>query len=171
MSGAKPAAGKPAGARRSLWLTVAGVLVYLAAGTAGDLLLKHGMGQASAPADVTPGEVLRLLGHVFTTPEVGLGVFLLATNFAMLLAVLTSADISVVGPARALGYLFLTTMAVLVLQEQVPPMRWAGVLLITLGVGLVLSTHEVPEEAPGVQGPEPGEPRSAACVEPRRRAA
>jgi drug/metabolite transporter (DMT)-like permease len=163
-------------ARRALWLTVQGIVIYLAAGTAGDLLLKHGMAQAPAPADASPGEVLRLLRHVFTTPEVGLGVFLLATNFAMLLAVLTHADVSVVGPARALGYLVLTVMAAAVLHERVPPLRWAGVLLITIGVGIVLSTHEAPETAPGTEEgdcrPDGEQPRAAvAGVEPRRRAA
>jgi drug/metabolite transporter (DMT)-like permease len=155
---------------------VLGIAVYLAAGTAGDLLLKHGMARAPAPADASLGEVLRLAGHVFTTPAVGLGVFLLATNFVMLLAVLTHADVSVVGPARALGYLVLTVMAALVLQEQVPPLRWAGVLLITVGVGIVLSTHEVPEQAADTEHresqPNGEEPKAAvAGIEPRRRPA
>src|SRR5688572_29208240 len=113
--------------------TLAGVLVYLALGLAGDLTLKHGMQQLPPIEGLGPGEWLRLARHVFTTPAVGIGVGLLAANFTMFLAVLSRADVSVVGPARALSYVLLALLARWVLHESVPPLRWAGVLLITAG--------------------------------------
>jgi drug/metabolite transporter (DMT)-like permease len=128
--------------------TVAGVLIFVLLGLAGDLALKHGMNQLQGPTVFTPGELVRIFRHVFTTPMVGLGVLLLLGNFLMLLAVLSFADISVVGPARALNYLFLTLLAWLVLKETVPLLRWIGVLFIVAGVALVLTSDEGEAAAP-----------------------
>ena len=138
------------------WKLALAVLVYLALGIGGDLILKDGMAKMPSLDGFTPSEVARLLRYVFTTPQVGLGVALLAMNFGMLLAVLSSADLSVVGPARAISYLFLTLMAQWVLHEHVSPLRWLGVLLITGGVGLILSTtRSDPQEGKVEQLTEP----------------
>ena len=138
------------------WKLLLAVAVYLALGIGGDLLLKHGMGQMPALRGFTPAEVARMLRYVFSTPQVGLGVALLTMNFLMLLAVLSSADLSVVGPARAISYLFVTLMAYLVLGENVTPLRWLGVLLITAGVGMILTTS----------GADAGEARVEEVTEP-----
>lgn len=129
------------------WRTLAVALAYVAVAVGGDLALKQGMRQMPPMDDASLGEVGRLFQHIFTTPLVGLGVGLLAVNFAIMLAVLSQADLSVVGPARALSYLLLTILAHTVLHEHVPPLRWVGVALITVGVGMVLSTHGAKGEA------------------------
>jgi len=130
------------------WRALGGVLLYFGTGIAGDLLLKHGIGQIAPFGAFTAGEAARFFAAVVTNLQVVAGVALLTFNFSMLLAVLSALDLSVVGPARALNYLFLTVGARLILGEQVPPLRWAGVLLICAGVGLILaSVEETKEEA------------------------
>lgn len=116
------------------------VLVFLALGVAGDLTLKHAMRQIPPPARFDAQELGRMAAYVAGSLQVKAGIALLALNFAMLLAVLSCMELSVIGPARALSYLFLTVMAALVLRERVPPLRWAGVALITVGVAVILST-------------------------------
>jgi drug/metabolite transporter (DMT)-like permease len=129
------------------WKTLGGVLLYFGTGIAGDLLLKHGISQIPSFGAFTPAEAARFFAAVITNLQVVGGVALLIVNFSMMLAVLSAVDLSVVGPARALNYLFLTLGARVVLGENVPLLRWAGVLLICAGVGLILaSVYEAKEE-------------------------
>ena len=56
------------------------------------------------------------------------------------MTVLSWADYSYVMPAGAFGYALLTLLAVFFLHESVSPRRWAGVVLICIGVLLVGQT-------------------------------
>lgn len=137
------------------------VFCFLVLGVAGDLTLKHAMRQIPPPADFSFAEIARVAGYVGSSLQVKAGIALLALNFAMLLAVLSCMELSVVGPARALSYLFLTLMAFLVLRERVSLQRWAGVGLITLGVAVILSTARSPGGAEAGEEPREGELRGA----------
>jgi multidrug transporter EmrE-like cation transporter len=115
-----------------------GLLFYLGFGLAGQLVLSHAMKQMDAVTGTQSHEALRLARYVGTTPQVWLGVFLLAINFATLLSLLSKADVSLIVPTSACSYLLLTLLASTVLREQVSPQRWIGVALISAGVALVL---------------------------------
>jgi drug/metabolite transporter (DMT)-like permease len=54
-----------------------------------------------------------------------------------LLALLSWADVSVVVPATALTYVVAALGAKYLLNEKVAPLRWAGVLLVCIGVALI----------------------------------
>lgn len=130
-----------------------GLLVYLGFGLAGQLVLSHAMKQMDAVTGTQTNEALRLARYVGTTPQVWLGVFLLAINFAMLLSLLSKADVSVVVPTSAASYLLLTLLAALVLREQVSPQRWLGVALISAGVALVLVGKNIEKVRAAKEGP------------------
>lgn len=120
--------------------TIGCVAFYVSLGVAGDLLLSRGMRCMPPFSGLKLSEIFRFLRYIATTPMVLGGVGCLALNFASLLAMLTWADISVVGPSRALSYLLLTLLARTVLGEQVSPRRWLGVWLVSAGVLMVLLT-------------------------------
>lgn len=122
------------------WKTIACVAFYVSLGVAGDLLLSRGMRRMPPFAGLKLSEMRRFLRYIGTTPLVLGGVGCLALNFASLLGLLTWADISVVGPSRALSYLLLTLLARTVLGEEVSPRRWLGVWLVSAGVLMVLLT-------------------------------
>lgn len=65
------------------------------------------------------------------------GVALLILFFISYLDALSWADLTYVLPATALGYVLTAFLAKILLQEAVPPMHWAGIVLITIGVGFV----------------------------------
>jgi multidrug transporter EmrE-like cation transporter len=115
-----------------------GLLIYIGFGIAGQLVLSHAMKQMEAVTGYHPAEMFRLARYVGSTPQVWLGVFLLAINFSMLLALLSKADVSLIVPTSAASYLLLTLLAKVVLREDVSPQRWLGVALISAGVALVL---------------------------------
>jgi len=112
------------------YLVLAGVTVFAAAG---DSMLAHGMKQAGNIS-------LHHLQSVFLAvlnPWVAVGILLLLGFFAAYMHALSWADLTYVLPATSLGYVILALVAKFVLHEQVSPMRWLGIALISGGVGFV----------------------------------
>ena len=58
---------------------------------------------------------------------------------------LSWADLTYVLPATSLGYVLLALVAKFLLHEQVSPMRWLGIALITGGVGFIAGGPELTE--------------------------
>ena len=112
------------------YLVLAGVTVFAAAG---DSVLSHGMKQA---ARVSLHHPLSLILAVLN-PWVALGILLLLAFFAAYMNALSWADLTYVLPATSLGYVLLALVAKFALHEQVSPLRWLGIALITGGVGFV----------------------------------
>ena len=122
------------------YLVLAGVTVFAAAG---DSMLSHGMKQAgNISLNHLQGILLALLN-----PWVAAGILLLLAFFASYMNALSWADLTYVLPATSLGYVLLALVAKFVLHEQVSPLRWLGIALISGGVGFVaggpaLTSHE-----------------------------
>jgi drug/metabolite transporter (DMT)-like permease len=85
---------------------------------------------------ITLAHPLSLIGAVFT-PWIALGIALLIGYFASYLTALSWADLTYVMPATALGNVFVALLAHFWLHESISWMRWAGIVLITVGVGFV----------------------------------
>jgi drug/metabolite transporter (DMT)-like permease len=102
-------------------------------GSTGDALLKRGMNEFG-PVD--PHHVLHVV-TALANPWVFVGILCLIGFFAAYLTALSWADLSYVLPATALGYVVLTLLGKYFLHENVSPMRWLGVTMITCGVGWV----------------------------------
>lgn len=113
----------------------------------GDASLSRGM--TSLPA-ISLAHPLTLIGAVFT-PWIALGIVMLIGYFASYLTALSWADLTYVMPATALGNVFVELLAHFWLHERISPLRWIGVVLITVGVGFVAngpaSTTPVVERA------------------------
>ena len=122
------------------YLVLAGVTVFAAAG---DSMLSHGMKQTgSISLHNLQGVILAVLN-----PWVAVGIVLLLAFFASYMNALSWADLTYVLPATSLGYVLLALVARFALHEQVSPMRWVGIALISGGVGFVaggpaLTSHE-----------------------------
>ena len=99
----------------------------------GDTCLSRGM--TNLPA-VSLAHPLTLVGAVFT-PWVAAGIALLIGFFASYLTALSWADLSYVLPATAFGNVIVALLARFWLHEPISLERWAGIVLITVGVGFV----------------------------------
>ena len=96
-------------------------------------MLSHGMKQAgSVSLHHLQGVILAVLN-----PWVAVGIVLLLAFFASYMNALSWADLTYVLPATSLGYVLLALIARFVLHEQVGPLRWLGIALISGGVGFV----------------------------------
>ncbi len=121
----------------------------------GDSCLARGMAAMPPISLAHPGT---LVAAVFT-PWIALGIALLIGFFASYLTALSWADLTFVLPATAFGYVIIALLARFWLGEAISPERWAGILLIALGVGFVaqgpsLTEHAAAEEQGQEQGVE-----------------
>jgi drug/metabolite transporter (DMT)-like permease len=90
-----------------------------------------------------------LLTAVFT-PWIAAGIALLIGFFASYLTALSWADLTFVLPATAFGNVIVALLSRFWLHEPISVQRWAGILLITVGVGFVAngpSLTETPKDA------------------------
>jgi|SRR5580658_4457140 drug/metabolite transporter (DMT)-like permease len=99
----------------------------------GDTCLSRGMTGVPAISLSHPGA---LIASVFT-PWIATGIGLLIAFFASYLTALSWADLTFVLPATAFGNVIVALLSRFWLHEHISLERWAGILLITLGVGFV----------------------------------
>jgi len=114
------------------------LLLIVVAGTGGELCVARAM-QAVGPAtDFRPAALVQLILRVLRIGWMWLGLLLMAVAFFSLLEMLSLENVSFVVPVTALSYGFGALGGKVFLREQVTGKRWAGVLLVCIGVGLVL---------------------------------
>lgn len=136
------------------------LLVGLMLEAVGVVLLSRGLKEIGEMERISAAEIGRLVKAGATHPSILAGVAFEAAFFGILLYLLARADVSLVWPLTALGFVITTLAARFYLHEPVSATRWAGVILIVLGAGLVSWS----EHANARTEPAP----SPAKLEPRR---
>ena len=116
-------------------------LILLSVGLAAlaQITLKHGMNQVTA----STGELQLNTGSLrdlVSTAAVWGGLFLFGLSAFVWLAVLSRASLSFAYPFASLSYALILLADRFVLHEQIPPLRWAGVFFIMVGIVLVAQT-------------------------------
>lgn len=124
----------PQGLRVKTYVSLALMVLF---GSVGNVLLSKGMKQIGEVNDWSASALLELFLKTFTSGTIWLGVASLLVFLVSYLLVLSWADYSYVLPASATGYVVVPLLGYAVLHEVVTPVRWAGAVLICLGVALV----------------------------------
>ena len=114
------------------------LLLIMVAGTGGELCVARAMQAVGPAADLRPTGLIRLILRALQNGWMWLGFLLMGVGFFSLLEMLSLENVSFVVPVTALSYGFGALGGKIFLREQVTRKRWAGVLLVCLGVGLVL---------------------------------
>ncbi len=114
-------------------------LLIIGAGTGGELCVSRAMKVVGEVKDFRPGALIRVAGRALRLPWMWAGLSLMATAFFSLLAVLSVENVSLVVPVTALSYAGGALGGKFFLGEKVTRRRWAGVLLVCIGVGLVIA--------------------------------
>ena len=117
------------------------ILIMIIAGPLGNVLLGKGMQSVGTTDIASVSELLHVVGSVFMSGTIWLGVASLLTFFVANLLVLSWADYSFVQPASSMAYGVVALLSVFVLGETVSPLRWAGIAIICMGVFIVGRTH------------------------------
>jgi drug/metabolite transporter (DMT)-like permease len=133
------------------YLVILSVVIF---SPVGDAFLARGMKQTGAI------DVHHLL-HVFAAvanPWVILGIASLIAGMASYATALSFADLTYVLPATAFGYVNMVLIAHFWLGEQISLVRWAGIALIVMGVGVVArGPSRTGETGTGVSAPAASE--------------
>ncbi len=113
------------------------VLMVTLSNAAGDVFISRGMKEIGEVSLVSPMQVLRLAKKILTNTNFLFGVFFLTVAFVAFLTILSWADMSFVVPVTSVYYGFTILGAKFILKEEIDRMRWAGTLLVCIGVALV----------------------------------
>jgi uncharacterized membrane protein len=108
--------------------------------SSGNIFLSLGMKQIGAVRVGSAMDLVKLLGEVFTSGWIWMGIAALLFFLACFMVVLSWADYSFVSPASASAYVLVPLVGHFLLGEKVPPLHWAGITIICVGVVLVRGT-------------------------------
>jgi len=120
---------------------ITGVIFYLfilLSGTGGEMCVSRAMKIVGEVTDFRPRSIARVFIRAMKVPWIWIGVAMMALGFFSLLGLLSIANVSFVFPASALSYVVGALGGKFFLGENVTKQRWAGVLLVALGVVLVV---------------------------------
>jgi drug/metabolite transporter (DMT)-like permease len=112
--------------------------VIVLAGTGGELCLSRAMKRNGEATSFHPVEIVRVVLRALRQPWMWAGVSMMALAFFALLGALSIYNVSFVVPVTALSYIAGALGGVMFLHERVSFWRWAGVLLVAIGVTLVI---------------------------------
>jgi drug/metabolite transporter (DMT)-like permease len=131
----------PTKTKGSTVMLIALILFSVTLAAVAQLTLKHGMNLVN---DELSPDVFSLNGSslrvVVGQPYVWSGLFLFGLSALVWLMVLSRASLSFAYPFAALTYVLILLFDQFVLDETVPPLRWAGVAFIGVGIILVSQT-------------------------------
>lgn len=131
------------------------LLVALGFEAVGVVFLSKGLKQLEKPASYAPVEILKLVGRGAQNQPLLLGILFEAIFFFALLFLISRADVSFVWPLTSLSFVFTALAAKFFLDEHVSGVRWAGVLLIMCGAGMIIYSErpKTPAAAPSTDRP------------------
>lgn len=117
--------------------TVIVMFLAVSAGTVGDILLAKGMKEMGDLSAMNLRGILDAAMRALTSPKMIFGTAMLAIFFFLWLAVLSWEDLSVALPMQALNYVLVAFLSQYFLGEVVSPLRWAGTVLVCVGVMMI----------------------------------
>jgi drug/metabolite transporter (DMT)-like permease len=114
-------------------------LLIISAGTGGELCVSRAMKVVGEVKDFRPAALVRFFARALRVSWMWVGVAMMGIAFFSLLAVLSSENVSLVVPVTALSYAAGALGGKFFLGEKVTRRRWAGVLLVCIGVAIVIT--------------------------------
>jgi drug/metabolite transporter (DMT)-like permease len=113
------------------------LFLVMVGGTGGELCVARAMKTVDAVTDFRPHALVAVIARAMRVGWMWLGFLLMTLAFFSLLEMFSIENVSFVVPVTALSYVLGVLGGKLFLGEQVTRRRWAGVLLVCIGVGLV----------------------------------
>src|SRR5580692_13111661 len=116
--------------------TAAILTIVVLTGTGGEICLTHAMKLLGEVHDFHPRAIISFVLRALRVGWLWIGVLFMTASFFSFLAMLSWFPVSFVIPATSLAYVAGAFGAKIFLGEQLNGSRWAGIVLICLGVGM-----------------------------------
>jgi drug/metabolite transporter (DMT)-like permease len=116
---------------------VVAMTVATASAAFGQILVRRGMQEVGSLEAYAPTALMAYFWHALCNPNVIGGTILNAVFYFLFLAALSWTEVTVALPLTAIEYGFAAILAVVILKEKVPSLRWTGIALIVIGVILI----------------------------------
>jgi len=113
------------------------IALVVLGGSAGDVFITKGMKQLGEISTLNVARLASILGRALTNRYFLIGVVFMAISYFSFLGALRRADLSLVLPATSISFVITTIGARFFLKENISAMRWAGILLVCIGVALI----------------------------------
>lgn len=113
------------------------LFLVVVSGTGGEICVTRAMKHVGEVTDFRPLALVRVILRAMKITWMWIGIAMMALAFFSLLAVLSIENVSFVVPVTALNYAAGALGGKFFLGERVTRRRWAGVLLVCIGVTLV----------------------------------
>jgi drug/metabolite transporter (DMT)-like permease len=120
--------------KMSLGSSILLILFSISIAVAGQILLKIGINRIGMVNFGNLDALKQLFFGVIKSPMVISGLFLYVISAAIWLVVLSAVDLSFAYPFIGFTYVMVLVLSKFILKEDVNPIRWAGALIITIGV-------------------------------------
>ena len=117
------------------------ILIVISLAPLGNAFLGKGIKLLPPMTGWAPASLFHFFFRAMTSGTIWIGIGLLFSYFIAYLLVLSWADYSFVQPATSASYVVIALLAHFMLHEEIAPARWAGVVLICLGVFAVGQTQ------------------------------
>ncbi len=114
------------------------VVLTVLAGTVGDVFSAKGMASGGELRDFGPAGIARILRYIVSERYVIIGIIGNAVAFGSFLALLSVSELSFAVPATSLAYIMKVGIAKWYLHERVTWHRWAGAVLVAIGVTMIV---------------------------------
>jgi drug/metabolite transporter (DMT)-like permease len=118
-------------------ITALMIAMVVLGSSVGDVFITKGMKEVGEISTLRPGALALVAKRTITNRSFLAGIFFLAISYFSFLAALALADLSLVVPATSISFAIKTVGAKLFLKEKISPVRWAGILLVCVGVALI----------------------------------
>ncbi len=130
--------------RSSTLISVALLVVSVGFAVAGQLTLKYAMEKIGRIGTAQVSEPLKTVARASKEPSLWAGLILFAISALFWLVVLSRVDLSLAYPFVGLSYVVVVAFSKFFLHENVPSLRWLGVVVVAIGIALVgLSSRSV----------------------------
>jgi multidrug transporter EmrE-like cation transporter len=129
---AAPASSRPAG-----FVSIVLLLVSVGFAIAGQLTLKSAMTHIGRIGTAEVRAAGETVGRAVRQPRLWAGLALFGISSVFWLVVLSRVPLSVAYPFVGVSYIVIVLLSRYVLHEQVPVMRWLGVVIVATGIAII----------------------------------
>lgn len=139
-----PVAAAAGPSRSSTLISVALLITSVGFAVIGQLTLKYAMDRVGRIGTAQVSQPLKTVARAAKVPSLWAGLTLFAISALFWLVVLSRVDLSLAYPFVGLSYVVVVAFSKFFLNENVPGLRWLGVVIVAVGIALVgLSSRSV----------------------------